>query len=157
MTFSLDGSDPEAAVGGQLEAPFPNRPQPSRRADEAAEAEEMDAGDRPAAMARNLSHHDFWPGFDQKARNRLGPRLQRADRIPDPAKRRKPQQARQTRRAREPDAHGKTVSFHSRHPRQHRLGLEAELRHHLQIETRPPGEAFFRGQRRLEREAAIPG
>src|SRR6266513_3628339 len=144
MEFAtLSGSDPKTAVGCELEAPFPHRAQPARGADQAAKGEEMDSRDRRGAPARNVPHNGLRAGFDQEARNRLGSRLQRADRVPDSAQYRESEQAGQARRTRKPDAHRQSVPFHLRGPHEQRLGFEAELRHELQIETRPPGKGFL--------------
>ncbi len=157
VAASLSRSDPKAAIGSQLEAPFPNRPQPARGANQTAKAEEMNACDRRTTPTRDVPDHRLRARFHEKARNGPGSRLEGADRISDPAKRRKSQQAPQARRPRKPDAHRQPVFFHLRGPHEDRLGLETELRHDLQIETCSPGKAFLGGQRCLERRSRDPG
>src|SRR5260221_14664201 len=70
--------------------------------------------------------------------------------MPDPAKSRESQPPRQARRAREPHTHRQPVPFRLRGPREYRLGLKAELRHDLQIDTGLSGEDFLRSERGLE-------
>src|SRR5438552_5146105 len=151
MEFAtLGGPDPKTAIGSQFESSFPHRSQPARGAHQAPETKKMDSGNRRTARTRNVPYNDLRAGFDQKTRNRLGSRLQRTDRVPDSAQHRESEQAGQARRPRKPDAHRKFVFDHLRRPHEDRLGLETELRHDLQIETRPSGENFFRGQRSVE-------
>ncbi len=110
----------------------------------------MDSGDRRTARTRNVPHNGLRAGFHHEARDRPGLRLEGADRVPDSAQHRESEQSGQARRPRESDAHRQPVPFHLRRPREHRPGFETELRHDLQIETRPSGENFLRGQRSLE-------
>src|SRR6267378_1445836 len=152
MEFAiLGGPDPKTAVGSQFESSFPHRSQPARGAHKASEAEKMDSGDRRTARTRNVPHNELRAGLHQKARNRLRSRLEGADRVPDPAQHRESEQPGQARRPRKPDAHRQPVSFHLRRPREDRLGLETELRHEPQIETRPPSVDLLLGERNRER------